>query len=280
MEPDKASISIPSLATLAYRVVRSDLCDRDAQKLIITRPELQKHENLFQEFIEMCQRIEGISFDNHGIIFGGYCRDLTGLEVPRDIDIRFSHQARMDGFVDMLSEDYNVQFVEKKRKYPSHLNDSFRVVTLLAVYQRFPEIFVPLDLTIEADWQDVPKDFDVNQLFIKVPGRIESTLSAHDHRILIKRIMAKVLLVFDAKGNPNADHCEDGTECICRDTREGKKLLYRMKNMRERGWTIEGYDTCSNPICILASEKAWIRHCDKVKTERQLKLAKERPFDI
>ena len=79
--------------------------------------------------------------------------------------------------------------------------------------------------------------------------------------------MAKTLLVMDAKGIPNSEHCNDGTECISREVWAGQKLFQRMTNMIEREWSIEGLGHCTNPKCVLSSEKLWFNYCVKLQAE-------------
>jgi hypothetical protein len=270
---------IPTLATLAYRVFRTDANDRDAEKVISRNPlGFRVLESLDIVFWQMLARIEEIVCHDRirGKIFGGYCRDKIALTVPKDIDVRFESSEDREAFIIQLLEEFDVIFMEKKNfcRYPELVR--YQVTTILVVHREFRQIFIPMDLTVESDWINTRPDFDVNQLAIThMSGEVDFNMSYHNKCVLTKRILAGVLLVFDAKGVPNSDHDSDCSECIHRQTWDGGKLLERMAKMKSRGWIVDGEGSCSNPTCFLATEASWKAHCDKLEAERlALKMAR------
>lgn len=273
---------VPSLSFLALRVLERDTNSKEMKKIVSVSPTHFGHLlDKINMYHEMCSQIETFVFKRriHGTIFGGYLRDRLGLVVPRDMDIRFEDRHNLEAFVAKLVKHFNILFVENKHNtYASIMMDlPFKVVTILVIHKDFPDIFLPLDLTVNNDWLGIQKDFDVNMLTMKSPENIEGpNLSKHDLQVLTRQIFAKVLFVVDAKGVANSDHHNDHSECKSRETWAGKKLLARMAKMEERGWTIQGKNECSNPTCVLASDEAFSSFCTKREVERQALLTLKR----
>jgi hypothetical protein len=235
---------------MCYRIVISDQLETDA----LTTLCMPKLHRLWEMHQTMYEVIENCAEKHQGTIYGGYVRDLIALEVPRNIDIRFtSFPSVLCGKT--LGHLINT-FVEALVKF------GFDVYPIGEISEYYPYCVYPIgeiseyypycvivqknDLSIIlklcgqfiADCTFKKTDFDVNQLTLSL---MKST--SHDTRVLIKRILAKTMRVLN---HTPSNH-------IWRQSEKGEILWKRMQSMKQRGWTIDNEYCCDNEECILSN---------------------------
>jgi hypothetical protein len=230
---------VSSLAYMCYRIVISDLSEFEALNILNMshlHTQWQKHQIMYKRIEEL----ENPVYRHEATIYGGYVRDLIALEIPRDIDIRFtsSTPSPLDGetlgkkisaFIgSLLKVGFEVYPIGKLGDYSGYL--AYRVIV------QEDDLSIALDLCGNSGTTPF-KDFDVNQLTL---SSMKST--THDIRVLTKRILAKTMCVLD---HTPSHH-------IWRQSKRGKILWKRMQSMKQRGWTIENEHSCDNEQCLLS----------------------------
>lgn len=280
MKISKPAFEIRSLEQMAFQTLKLRLSEKNLQKVIERCPFIfEKLNDKANCFNKMCKTIQKTLQSVSGAIFGGYIRDLFEQVDPTDIDVRFQSNGQLESFIAKICEMFNVVFFEKVRRvYLGNGDVNIKVITIVVIHKDHPDVYIPMDLTIESDWKGKHGDFDVNDLTMIGKHIWCSSRSEHDKEVLRRRIMAKVLTPLDANGEAEPHHVRFN-QCISRKTRVGKKMLYRIRKMENRGWEINGKDCCSNPECILAPETAWKIYDAKEKTDLLIRLEKRRLFN-
>lgn len=251
---------MPSLLFLAFHVLYKKTTTGDMGKLVSRFPGLEACYQKLHAFEYLVACVETRTTQANGVIFGGYVRDTIALVVPHDIDIRFRHEEDLQHFITTLLPDFDVYFVGRNSHTYQSIFSRGRgrralLIRLRVVHREHPDLFIQLDLTLEHDWRNVRPDFDGNTYLLRDGiRRTDLVSSGHDKDVLELRLKAMLLCVIDARGVPNAYH-DTPCQCILRTTRDGQKLLLRIRHMEKKGWTIEGKGECMNPLCVLASEQ-------------------------
>ncbi|ARF09733.1 hypothetical protein Indivirus_2_112 [Indivirus ILV1] len=263
-ESQRSGIKVPSLLQMTFDVMRRKLDDIEQQKLIRRYPSLDQCNENLKEHDLMIEQIKSGVFRNEGTIFGGFLRDMYGLNVPHDMDVMFQDDRDRTLFLNWLLDNFQVHIITKNKYHNIRQmnHNTHRVWPVLVICKNRNDLYFQMDLTLSSNWEGIRSDFDVNQFTSSIAFDCRHTFyyNSREINILKYRILGKVCRVIDAKGVPTDDH-EDHSQCILRTTYSGNKMCKRITHMESKGWSVEGKGQCTNPLCILGDENSWKAFC-------------------